>query len=426
MLLIDPKKQQAKTPSASIIDKLPTASGHGKKKKKLAVIGVGSAGLLSLMHFCTWLDKDWEVYSIHNPNKKILGIGESTNGGFVSLLERATHFTLASKEDMQAIDATLKFGSKFEGWRDLGWINPLLDGNTAIHFNNFRLKDFVYERLAKLWPEQFRVLEGDVKSLENRKDHVNVVLDGTDYTFDYVIDCMGFPQEMEDYHLSDCTPVNRCVIQSVTDFEFEPFTDHIAHENGWMFGVPLQSRKTYGYLYNSDITSKTEAENEVRRRLNVDELENKEYVFNCYYTKKMVDGRIARNGNKASFFEPLIANSIFLYIYAARLFYDYMAADNPCPKHMKAANEAFIKKAQSAEDIISYYYHGGSTYETPFWEYATAYTKERLAKCRGFNEQMKTFRTLKEKGVLHTASDYGFSPLTWEIIDEKLGYQYIG
>lgn len=396
-------------------------------KRKLGVIGVGSAGLLSLVHFCTWMDDGWEIYSIHNPKKKILGIGESTNGGFVGLLERGTHFQLGNQEDLDRLDATLKFGSKFMNWRDNSWINPLLDGNTAIHFNNFRFKDFVYERLEKLWPRQFRVLEGNVDKLSNRPDRVVVTVDGTDHNFDFIVDCMGFPESYDDYTISDCTPVNRCLIHSVEDYEFEPYTDHIAHGNGWMFGVPLKSRKTYGYLYTDTITTKEEAVEDMKRLLKVDKLEeaggqHKEYVFQCYYTRNLIEGRICKNGNKALFFEPLVANSIFVYIYAARLFFDYVidAVD------VKEINRAFVKAVQEMEDVISYYYQGGSTFDTKFWEHATAHCKKRLEGRPEFANLMNTYKSLKNRGVLHTGPVYGFSPLTWEIVDEQMGYGYIG
>ncbi len=391
------------------------------RKKRIGIVGVGSAGLLSLIHFCTWLDSDWEVYSIHNPAKPILGIGESTNGEFVGLLERGTHFGLGNQSDLDALDATLKFGSKFSGWRENSWVNPLLDGNTAIHFNNFHFKDFVYERLEKLWPKQFRVIEGDVKSMINHDNHVSITIDDTEHQFDYIVDCMGFPPSYDDYVLSDCSPVNRCLIHSVTDFEYEPFTDHIAHANGWMFGVPLKSRKTYGYLYTDKITSKNDAIEDMKRILNVDQLDDKEYVFKCYYAKNLVEGRILKNGNKALFFEPLVANSIFIYTYATRLMFDYMmgASDD------NSVNASFVKAVQEMEDIISYYYQGGSTYNTPFWDYAIKLTKGRLDQRQEFETIMTTYKNNKDRGTLHTSPIYGYKPLTWEIVDEQMGYGYI-
>ena len=72
--------------------------------KKLGIIGVGSAGIISLNHFCACLDNSWEIVSIHDPNIKILGIGESTNPFFVKLLKSGVDFT--SLEDLDNLDGT--------------------------------------------------------------------------------------------------------------------------------------------------------------------------------------------------------------------------------------------------------------------------------------------------------------------------------
>ena len=100
-----------------------TQGSTSRKKYKIAVVGVGSAGILTLTHLLTWLDTDWEVYSIYDPNKPILGIGESTNGEFVALLERGLHFSIGYQDDMARLDATPKYGSKFMDWREYSWIN---------------------------------------------------------------------------------------------------------------------------------------------------------------------------------------------------------------------------------------------------------------------------------------------------------------
>ena len=393
-------------------------------KKRLAVIGAGSAGILSLVHFCTWLSNEWDIVSIHNPNKKILGIGESTNGGFVGLLERGCHFSLG--EDLDKLDATLKFGSKFSGWRPHSWINPLLDGNIAIHFNNFKLKEFAYERLSRNWPEKFKVQEGNVEECVTEGDRVRIRIDGQDHYFDYVLDCMGFPSDLGKYRISNCTPVNRCLIHSIENYDFEPYTDHIAHKNGWMFGVPLKNRKTYGYMFNDQITTAEEARVDMMEILKVPELETKEkeqreYKFKCYYTENLIEGRVAKNGNMAIFFEPLVANSIFLYIYSARLLCDFILNGVPADQ----CNAMFTKAVQEMEDVITYYYQGGSTHDSPFWRHATTFARARMHTRQEFFEQMNLYREFKARGILHHAGTYGWVPLTWELIDRQMGYNYI-
>lgn len=400
-------------------------------RKRLGIIGVGSAGILSLTHFCTWLTNEWEIVSIYDPSKKILGIGESTNGGFVGLLEKGLHFALGNQADLDALNATIKYGSRFTEWREHNWINPLLDGNTAIHFDNYRFKEFAFERLKKLWPKKFAVLEGYVSKMVSHPDKVTLTINEKEHDFDYVLDCMGFPPNFDDYHISDCSPVNHCLIHSLQagDFTYEPFTDHIAHEHGWMFGVPLQSRKTYGYMFNNTITDKETARADMLRILGASEQDAEtgrgsgtaEYIFKCYFANHMIEGRIGKNGNKALFFEPLIANSIFIYIYAARLFYDFITGVT----NAENINRAFIKAVNEMEDVITYYYQGGSKFDSPFWRYAVPTAKKRLEGRMDFKNLMQLYRNLKDQGVLHHGPTYAFQPLTWEIVDEALGYGYI-
>lgn len=388
------------------------------RRKRLGVIGVGSAGILGLCHFCTWLGNDWDVVSIHNPNKPILGIGESTNGGFVGLLERATHFALGHKDDLAELDATLKFGSRFKNWRDHTWLNPLLDGNTAIHFNSFMFKDFAHRRLAKIWPEKFKVIEGDVKSVKSFPHKVTVDIDGRKEDFDYVIDAMGYPKDLSDYIMSDCTPVNRCIIHNMKDYELTHETDHIATRHGWMFGVPLISRKTYGYMFNDNYTTVEEATEDMKEILGVDKVDGKEYLFNCYYTTKLIEGRVLKCGNKALFFEPLVANSIFLYILGVRMFFDHIVDNVPA----NDLNHRYVLAVQEMEDVISYYYKGGCIFESKFWDFATKKCADRLEHRQRFKDLCAQYGQLKSEGRLHYAPTYAFSPLTWELVDEQMGY----
>jgi len=391
-------------------------------QRRIAVIGTGSAGLLTAAHLCTWLDDSWRVYCVYNPEKPILGIGESTNGGFVSVLERATNFSLAYPEDLAALDATIKYGSKFTNWRRQEWKNPLLSGNIAVHFNNRRLKDFVLERLTALWPRQFGVLEADVREVQNYADHVTLRTDQGLHDFDYIVDCMGTPASFENYTRSDCTLMDRCLIHTVQDYDYEPFTDHIATQHGWMFGVPLKGYKTYGYIYSQAFTPAEAAEAEMKCLLGAKTLDagayNAQYGFHCYYANEIVSGRVCKNGNRALFFEPLLANSMFLYIYAARLIYDYVAGSQTASH----CNGLFVKAVQEMEDVISYYYQGGSTFETEVWRTVAARARARLQRRAQFSEYLAKLRDLKSRGIMHGAPSYAFSPHTWQLVDEQMGY----
>jgi len=391
-------------------------------QRKIAVVGAGSAGVLTAAHLCTWLDDSWQVCSVYSPAKEILGIGESTNGAFISVLERATNFSLAYPDDLAALNATLKYGSKFQNWREQAWINPLLSGNIAVHFDNRRLREFVFERLAKLWPRQFTVLEANVQAVHNYSDHVGLSTDRGDHDFDFVVDCMGTPSNLDGYTRSDCTLMDRCRIHTVKNYDYEPFTDHIATRDGWMFGVPLKGHKTYGYLYSHAFTETQAAEQEMMRLLGTSALEagpySSHYAFSCYYANELISGRVCKNGNRALFFEPLLANSMFLYIFAARLIYDHVAGG----QELARCNRVFGKAVQEVEDVISYYYQGGSRFDSEVWRAAAARARSRLERRSQFSEYLTKLGQLKSRGMMHAGPSYAFSPHTWQIVDEQLGY----
>ncbi len=391
-------------------------------QRKIAIVGAGSAGLLSAAHLCTWLDDSWQICSVHHPDKKILGIGESTNGAVISVLERGTNFSIAHAADLDELGATIKYGSKFVNWREHQWVNPLLSGNIAIHLNNRRLKDFVFQRLGALWPRQFRVLEADVQEVQNFADHVNLSTDRGSFDFDYVVDCTGTPRSFDGYTLSDCTLVDRCRIHTARHYDYEPLTDHIATRHGWMFGVPLKGFKTYGYLYNHAFTDTREAEADMMTLLGATELDaggyDEHFAFRCYYANQLISGHVCKNGNRALFFEPLLANSMHLYVYAARLIYDHVTGGQDANQ----CNSLFVKSVQEMEDVISYYYRGGSTFSSHFWTQAAEKANARLDKRSEFFDYLGKLRELKQRGIMHRAPPYAFSPHTWQVVDAQLGY----
>ena len=227
--------------------------------KKLGVIGIGSAGVLSLSYFIANLDKDWQVVSIHDPATPILGIGESTNPTFVEVLQNAFAFNLI--DDLEELESTVKFSTKWINWREHSFYTPLLGGAVAIHFNNRKLKDFAFTRLKQYWKEKFQVLEGKVESVVNNNNQVDVIVNGELYQFDYILDCTGFPKDYnEDYQVMDYMPTNRAIVHSKHLPANWGYTGHRATKNGWMFEIPLTTRQTFGYLFNDNITSKEEAQ----------------------------------------------------------------------------------------------------------------------------------------------------------------------
>ena len=118
------------------------------------------------------------------------------------------------------------------------------------------------------------------------------------------------------------------VVKSHTPGDWE-YTYHIAHEHGWMFGIPLRDRTGWGYLYNSNVTSQLEAQSSLIDILQEYQIEFhskncREFFFKNYYAKSIVneDGNIFLNGNRALFLEPIQATSLGCFGVFNRLWFD--------------------------------------------------------------------------------------------------------
>ena len=397
------------------------------KKHKIAIIGTGSAGVLALSHFLTYLPKDWDVYSIYDPKVPRVGIGESTNPSFVASLDTSVNFHVL--RDLKELDGSIKYATVFKNWRKDDFYHPLLGGSCAIHFNTHKLFDFIKGKFEKAFPDKFKQIQGYVTNLENKGDHVSCDIDGSQHTFNYVIQCTGFPKDYTDYQICNL-PVNHALVHNVMQPGDWEYTGHRATKNGWMFEIPLTNRQSYGYLFNDTITSIEEAKEDFSKEIMVPVslLNNIEYKFKSYYSKTVFDGRIMKNGNAAIFFEPISATSLWLYDNTNRLLFDYMTHNNlrntDLEPTIENVNKEFHNIANQVEELICYYYHGGSIYDTPFWKHTVDLTSKRLEKSENLQRMISGFQEAHKNGTPVNAGQWCFTAPGLSKIDKNFGYNY--
>lgn len=393
--------------------------GTFMNKNKIAIIGTGTGGLLSINHFCTWLDSSWEVTSIYDPNIDIIGVGESTTPRVPYNLFLAADFSFA--HDADKIDATIKHYVKYSNWRNHD-ITSLIDTSVyGIHFNNFKLRDFLFDRLKLKWGNKFKIKTGKVEELYNLNEKVLVNVDGEKLIYDYVVDCRGYPEDYSEYVVSEYLPLNHCLVHVIDEPGDWEFTHHKATKNGWMFGIPLKTRQSWGYLYNDTISSKEECIEDISEIFGVDKdsLSLKEFKFKPYYAKKILDGRILKNGNRFLFFEPIEALSTYYYDEANKFFYDYIKGEYT----EQQINETFNIYCKFLETFICYIYHGGSIYDTKFWRFAKEKCLSRLYSDEYFESIVDHFRANADN--LNNASPIKpFNSWQWKKFDEQFGYNY--
>jgi len=216
-------------------------------------------------------------------------------------------------------------------------------------------------------------------------------------------------------------PVNHCLVNVVNNPGTWNTTIHQAHANGWMFGIPLTTRQGWGYLYNDTITSKEDAIADIEKIFDNTNLNLKEFKFSSYYANIFFDGRIIKNGNAALLFEPMEALSGYFYSTVLRNLFDYMH----CQCSVKDVNNRLTAAAQDIENFINFAYHGGSTFDSEFWQTTVSTASAKL------QYNMRWAHTVSEiKSCLHDGKIIQEKSISqwyirhWLNWDRNLGYNY--
>ena len=155
---------------------------------KIAIVGAGTAGLLTALDLCYGLPEDTEIDLIHDPEIAPLGVGEATLYNFPASLGTVDYSHAENRDDL---DATAKFGVKFKNWKGDGFV-PFFAGSHGIHFNTNELAGFVLPRLKEKYPN-FKELHGKVNGINGDADQVII---GNQW-YDYAIDCRVFVKSVD-------------------------------------------------------------------------------------------------------------------------------------------------------------------------------------------------------------------------------------
>tara|TARA_R110000803_G_scaffold48685_2_gene101219 strand:+ start:1090 stop:2244 length:1155 start_codon:yes stop_codon:yes gene_type:complete len=373
---------------------------------KIAVLGCGTAGVVSVCHWLHYGIKT-EVNCIYDKDIKTLGVGESTNVHLPNDLFLGSGFSMF--ENSNELDATIKYGVKYTGWNDKDFYSHITPPNYGIHFNNFKLKETIFPRLKN---KKFKEIVGHINSMETKDELVYIKINGETYFYDYVIDCRGTPTDYKDYVISDVLPLNHALVHTIEKPGDWNYTKHVATENGWMFGIPLQTRQNYGYMFNDNITTTEEAKKDLSKIFNT-ELNLKEFKFKPYYASVFLKDRVLKNGNRAIFLEPLEALSGVMYDQINRLMWDHIYNN----KSEKILNEQCINISKKCENFIAFVYSESTKFKSKFWEETKKKANKHLTN-KNWTETLEFVIRQIKQGALNNGGTnhiaFPFIPLLWK------------
>jgi hypothetical protein len=200
---------------------------------------------------------------------------------------------------------------------------------------------------------------------------------------------------MSPYIPVNAVHVNQCY------WEAPLFTETlaIARPYGWVFGIPLKNRCSIGYLYNSDINTLEEVQEDVQHvfsQFGLDpSTDTSSFSFSNYRRKQNFNGRVVYNGNASFFLEPLEATTFgTVDVINTRAELTWLSG------HPEAhAEAAYSSSVNAAERIIMMHYFAGSIYKTPFWEFA----KQRGMACMEECSEVASFKHMVKTSQKPTA-----------------------
>jgi hypothetical protein len=346
-------------------------------KKKLAIIGRGTAGSFALSHFMRFTDWDIDLY--YDPNIPQQAVGEGANLVFPKELNNNINFLW---QDLHKVDGTQKIGILKSGWgKGKEFYHNFDPPYSSIHFNAITLQNYILNYFKD---------NPRIKLIEENKTHDEI-------DSDFIMDCSGKPKAYEDFYELNSIPVNAVhVTQCYWDKPEFNYTLTIARPYGWVFGIPLQNRCSIGYMYNHKINTLDEVKEDVKQifkdyNLTPSNTTNS-FKFNNYYRKNNFTGRVAYNGNASFFLEPLEATSVSTMNAIQRMAFDVWCEGG----NLNELNQKYIENLQEIEIMIMAHYYSGSVYNTPFWD---------MAKEKGKNTLSHAFKNQKFIHILKTISE---------------------
>lgn len=316
------------------------------KKIKIAVVGRGIAGCVTALHYYFYGDDKFEIEMYYDPEVPIEKVGQGTTLNVASLIGNSLGVDWYSNN----LGLTLKTGILYENWgtKCSKSFHEFAVGVNACHYVPKKFSEAVINS------NLFKVIE---KRIIDTDDEIDA---------DFVFDCRGRTNiNYLDYDTIK-NPLNSAILSNKRGRDHSlTYTRCVATPHGWTFVIPNIDSVSYGYLYNSKITTKEEACKNFTEMFEVNPID---YLsFGNYIAKNVWQSdKTIINGTKCCFIEPLEATSAQFYQFVARCAWDRIEFG----ASKELVNQNIRNEAKRIQDFILWHYQKGSKFNTPFWEYA--------------------------------------------------------
>lgn len=389
---------------------------------KIVIVGGGTAGWIASYFILKAQPGKHQITVIESSKLGIIGAGEGSTGTMLELLS-GTFFdaTVDIPTFMKETDGTFKMGIYHKNWKGdgVGYLAPLDATPTwasytdtifrhvlanygrenihlsthigqnfenkiynkpeAFHFDGHKVGEF-FKKICK--QDGATIIDSIVTdiTLDNQGNISTLLLDsGEIVNGELFIDCTGFARILmkklgvEWHSYGDYLPVN-CAMPFLLDYEPGevplPMTSATALSSGWMWNIPLATRRGCGYVFDKNFISREDAQKEVEDYLGRTIKPIKFIEFDGGRSTSFWKNNVLALGLAAAFVEPLEATSIHSTILQLLFFVKEYLLDTAnktiTDYNQETYNQKITRLYDLQIDFISFHYQGGRD-DTPFW-----------------------------------------------------------
>ena len=268
------------------------------------------------------------------------------------------------------------FAPKMNGQWDMG-----AQFTYAFHMNALKFADYLCEIATSRGVKHHRDHVVDVEMAENGDIAALRTRGGDRLEADLFIDCTGFASVLIEKKLGvgwvDCSQWQLCNRALTLQVPYEhnypgyvrPNTLATALSAGWVWEIPLQNRRAWGYVHASEFISDDDAEKELRAFAGPlgDAFETRMVPFKVgYRTKTWVQNCIAV-GLSAGFIEPLESTGLYLSDLAAVMLTEHFPYGGDMAPLAFRYNRIISNRFHEILDFINMHYCLTRRTDTEFW-----------------------------------------------------------
>lgn len=346
----------------------------------LSVIGIDERVFLKrvdgtfkqAIKYVNWLQNDGSSY-YHPFNRATESpIDRSAQRWLMS--DRSVPF--AQTVSMQPAICEMNLSAQMPGNWDFG--APL---SYAYHMDALKFADLLCEIATARGVKHYRDHVVDVQMAENGDIAAVLTRDGQRLEADLFIDCTGFAALLIEKKMGvkwvDCSKwllCDRAVTLQVpytTHYpgHVRPYTTATALSTGWVWEIPLQHKRSLGYVHSSAFISEEQAEAEVRgfEGEHAAQLDSRIIHFKVGHREKSWAGNCIAIGLAANFIEPLESTGIYLSDLATVMLAEHFPYGNDLAPLAFRFNRIMANRFYEILDFINLHYTLSRRDDNEFW-----------------------------------------------------------